>query len=571
MRNYKDYVQAEFLRLATGIIVAVVALFAVLEFTVVGVSTASLLRDTTTSISQFLDSSVDRGALALSSVADSPALHNYLESPDSASARGDVYNLMYDTVQTFPEGSAFAVLREGNTVLASSFYATNRKIIQNTSAIEQVAVRAREQPGQVQLEIARGLRLFPPQEHVLLLSVTPVGHPDVTIIVTIGEEGVHNFTSTFDVDRVVITDRFDNLVWGSPSWKSHHKYEHTSTPYVEKLPLSPTRWRTLASETESYFYSIGTTEHGNLRIYSLISTSFIQLLFMYTGGALILFGAVSIIFTRYLAQRQAARNLDAVNILLEGIDEWSRGNLDYRLPDSSFAEFTQVYQSFNHSFAQIENLLERNQDLAESKRALEIQNIEKKFNPHFVFNILQIIGYEARQNPDATVEIVTDFAKLLRYSIDQSEDMVQLSSDMHYIELYLRLQKARWGDRLRYSFVVEDDVADSLIPCLLIQPLVENALVHGGERSKELEIVISARSAGDTVTITVEDSGDGIDDARLAKIEKNLNTSERSVEGLGLFYVNRIVKLYFGDAYGLSIASTQRRGTTVTLTLPNVV
>ena len=158
---------------------------------------------------------------------------------------------------------------------------------------------------------------------------------------------------------------------------------------------------------------------------------------------------------------------------------------------------------------------------------------------------------------------------LMRRCLEVKSDTVTLKSELEFTTSYLELQAARFGDRIAYS--IESDVDDDyLILPLIIQPLVENAFVHGIESSKSNgKIDIRIYYCGECVYLDVSDNGKGITPERLREINDKLAENDTSSgKSIGLTNVNKRVKMYFGDEYGLSVRSTPGQGTEMRVILP---
>ena len=156
---------------------------------------------------------------------------------------------------------------------------------------------------------------------------------------------------------------------------------------------------------------------------------------------------------------------------------------------------------------------EARRELAEREaRHMELQMLRAQLDPHFLFNSLNGIAAEIPAHPEAAQEMVNDLSEYLRYSLDHRKDpFVPLATEVRAMEAYLRIQHARIGSRLRFSVSVDHSAGWCMVPCFLLQPLVENALKHGLETQSDgdrpLEISLEAKISGDALGITVCNSG----------------------------------------------------------------
>src|SRR5262245_7643411 len=212
----------------------------------------------------------------------------------------------------------------------------------------------------------------------------------------------------------------------------------------------------------------------------------------------------------------------------------------------------------------------REQETTKLATEAELRALRAQVNPHFLFNSLTTIGYLIQTAPERAFETLMRLTALLRGVLRRSEgEFATLGEEIELIESYLDIERARFEDRLRVTIDAPRETRNHRIPALLIQPLVENAIKHGVSPSRTGgEVVISARIApgngaaarsGDTLRITVRDTGLGANEESLAAGRNR---------GVGLSNVERRLKAHYGDQASLSIRSAPGSGTTVELSLP---
>lgn len=205
-----------------------------------------------------------------------------------------------------------------------------------------------------------------------------------------------------------------------------------------------------------------------------------------------------------------------------------------------------------------------------SQSEAEFKALASQINPHFLYNSLETIRMKAFCSGDKeTAVLVKKLGKILRRCLEVKDTNVTLGSELEFTENYLELQKARFGDRITYNIICEVE-KDYLILPLIIQPVVENAFVHGVESSTvDGKIDIKIKRKGSDVVITVIDNGCGMTPERLAEIEQKLIENDTSSgKSIGLTNVNSRIKMAHGSNYGLKISSVEGKGTKVTITLP---
>ncbi|MGW1104575.1 sensor histidine kinase [Streptomyces sp. NPDC002540] len=209
----------------------------------------------------------------------------------------------------------------------------------------------------------------------------------------------------------------------------------------------------------------------------------------------------------------------------------------------------------------------------------EIRALRAQISPHFIFNSLAAIASFVRTDPERARELLLEFADFTRYSFRRHGDFTTLADELHSIDQYLALVRARFGERLAVTLQVAPEVLPVALPFLCLQPLVENAVKHGLEgavspprplasgRAGEtpIRITISALDAGSEAEVVIEDDGAGMDPERLRHI---LRGEGGHSTGIGLLNVDERLRQVYGDDYGLVIETGLGAGMRITVRLP---
>jgi two-component system LytT family sensor kinase len=196
----------------------------------------------------------------------------------------------------------------------------------------------------------------------------------------------------------------------------------------------------------------------------------------------------------------------------------------------------------------------------------EIKALRAQISPHFIFNSLAAIASFVRTDPERARELLLEFADFTRYSFRRHGDFTTLADELHSIDQYLALVRARFGDRLSVTLQIAPEVLPVTLPFLCLQPLVENAVKHGLEGAvSRSRITIAATDAGAEAEVVIEDDGVGMDPAELRAI---LRGEGGPSHGVGLSNVDERLRQVFGDAYGLVIETAVGAGMKITVRLP---
>jgi two-component system LytT family sensor kinase len=191
----------------------------------------------------------------------------------------------------------------------------------------------------------------------------------------------------------------------------------------------------------------------------------------------------------------------------------------------------------------------------------EVRALRAQISPHFIYNALAAIASFVRTDPERARELLTEFAEFTRYSFRSHGEFTTLAEELHSIDQYLMLERARFGDRLQVRLQVAPEVLPVAVPFLALQPLVENAIRHGlAGKTGPGTVSIVAEDAGAECLISVEDDGVGMDPAVLVRTEDGSH--------VGLGNVDDRLRSVFGDRFGLVVETAPGAGTKVIMRVP---
>ena len=193
----------------------------------------------------------------------------------------------------------------------------------------------------------------------------------------------------------------------------------------------------------------------------------------------------------------------------------------------------------------------------------ELRALRAQISPHFVYNALAAVASSIHSRPEEARELLAEFAEFTRYVFRTERPYVTLAEELRYVETYVRLEQARFGDRLRLRLQVAPEILQAVVPALSVQPLVENAIRHGVEpRSGTAHVAVVGRDLGADAELRVSDDGAGMDPARARAALAG------TAGGVGLGNVQSRLRATFGPGYGLEVDSREGHGTTVVMTVP---
>ncbi len=225
------------------------------------------------------------------------------------------------------------------------------------------------------------------------------------------------------------------------------------------------------------------------------------------------------------------------------------------LLSDEISETKVLTESYNRMIAKIKLLMAELKQKQQELRQTEISALTSQINPHFLYNTLDTIVWLAEfHDNDKIIALTKSLASFFRLSLNNGNAVVSLQDELLHVKQYLYIQKERYGDKLAYTFDVDETLYDCMVPKIILQPIVENSIYHGIKpMDGNGHITISAHQSGDDLLLTVKDNGVGFDACK--------------AYGVGLGNVEKRIRLYFGEGAGMDITSQPGEGTTVCLKL----
>ena len=248
-------------------------------------------------------------------------------------------------------------------------------------------------------------------------------------------------------------------------------------------------------------------------------------------------------------------------------------------------ELVQAFNKMKHATEGYINTLKEKNEMAERLHKEEVERIEmekrldaarlellkSQINPHFLFNTLNMISCMAKLEEAQTTErMISSLGNLFRYNLKTSEQIVPLDQELKVVQDYMYIQQMRFGSRVSHNFRVEVDGSETMIPAFTLQPLVENAIIHGIARKEEGgRIFLRIWKQKDKLVISLADTGVGMDEETLKRLMDALKGHRTARVGIGLGNIYQRIKSMYEDG-GLRIYSRAGKGTVVQIILPAV-
>jgi two-component system sensor histidine kinase YesM len=235
-------------------------------------------------------------------------------------------------------------------------------------------------------------------------------------------------------------------------------------------------------------------------------------------------------------------------------------------------EIGRLAQSYNRLLSRVHLLIKEIKVVEASKKDYELKMLQNQIGPHFLYNTLTCISSLAKQQKTEEVrETIRSLGGLLHYSFNKSSEFVTLGQELDAMYMYVQIQKIRYGEQFDVVFDIDPGLLDCLMLKLTLQPLVENAIYHGiAPKNESGTIHVIARERGGLLNIYIIDDGVGIaPDHRRLLLNSRVDAHDpQAFNSIGLTNVQERIKLHYGEAYGLRIASRASVGTVVRIRLP---
>ncbi len=257
-----------------------------------------------------------------------------------------------------------------------------------------------------------------------------------------------------------------------------------------------------------------------------------------------------------------------MTVLMKKVEQ---GNLDVLINTDRKDEIGTLGRSFNSMTRKLKILIEEVYKIQLSRKEAELKTLQAQINPHFLYNTLDVIYWTSRlENAPRTGEIVSALAKLFKLGLNKGSEITTIKKEVEHVQSYLTIQKFRYDEIPEFRIAVDESILEHSTIKLILQPFVENALMHGiAEMGGRGRVEILGRDQGKNICFEVIDNGKGMEEDRIREIfEENFESDQK---GYGVRNVHKRIKLYFGQDYGVEIFSKTASGTKVVITIPKVI
>lgn len=322
---------------------------------------------------------------------------------------------------------------------------------------------------------------------------------------------------------------------------------------------------------KEYVYVVSGEPVTGCKIVSTVQLSTLTRDFNQVAGAIVL--VTLILFTLfYLFSSYFLRNIIVpIHNTVEGMKEVEGGNLEVGLEPQGQAEMRTMIHSFNHMTRHLKQLMQERDEEQQKKHEAEIRALQSQINPHFLVNSLSSIKFIAQVSKfDSIAKMAEALMKILSCSFRSNAGFYSLKEEIEVLDSFIYLMQIRYSDGFEIEYQLDEDCLDCLVPRLILQPVVENSIVHGFDgREEDLgKILVQAGVQGGFVQIVIEDNGKGMTEEEIRRLLSGEDRESQDNSNIGIYNVNSRLILNYGKACELNMESKLGSYTRTTLRLP---
>jgi two-component system, sensor histidine kinase YesM len=371
---------------------------------------------------------------------------------------------------------------------------------------------------------------------------------------------------------IVLVDEYGNIAYSTGKYKPATLFR---SDIIKKMDDdSGSFWTKIAGKR--YMINYKKSHTSNWNIISMISADNIFDASVKIKRITIIISIFAFLLTAFISFGFASKITSPIMKLSQTMDKVRNGNLDIRIKSDRKDELGNIYAIFNTLLDEINSLIKTKYLYQLKQRESELNLLHAQINPHFLYNTLDTIRAMADYHKmDDVAQMVNLLADMFRYSVRNINELVTVKQEFNYIRDYLTILRIRFNNRIVFQINVDENIMNYKIPRLILQPIIENAVLHGLQEKKEKGYLkIQAILNNSTLEFCITDNGIGIDQMTLDKLALDLNKScledlkNMNHRSIGLANIqNRLTILYGPNEY-IRIKSEKNHGTEVTLTVP---
>lgn len=376
-------------------------------------------------------------------------------------------------------------------------------------------------------------------------------------------DNLQDYPQILKLTHFILADKDEKLVYAKDSSMNGE----TLSAYEKKHRLS----------RQNHILSEYTISHTNWRLLSYCPRN-IAFKSVTQGKRLIyLLVIFFIVFLGYFAFVITSHQNKRIKLIANGIQKYSGNEKNYNIPLFSNEYLNIIIAQFNQMANRVSNLTDnlirekkKSQKEMDMRRKVELQSLEAQINPHFIYNTLDTINWMALDKNEVEIsDMIAALGSLLRYSVTNIDSPVLVRAEIDWLKKYLFLQKRRFRSLFTYEILTDPGVEDMIIYKMLLQPLIENSILHGfADITEGGRLTIKIQSVDDKLAVTISDNGAGIPDEQLQELRRLISDPDVSYsDNIGFFNVLGRLRAYYQKQFQFYVESQD--GTVIRMVIPN--
>lgn len=389
------------------------------------------------------------------------------------------------------------------------------------------------------------------------------------LIISVKEKQIRSFLENFQTNnsRYYLTNK-EGIIYSS--------IDEKEIGTKLKYNINNTERQIVEFENDEYFLVSYPVSYSDWRLVSLVpyqetigDINSMTMTTIFIQGILLLIFLIGLI----ILVREMTKPVVKLSAVTRAVEE---GDLSRRANISGNSDVAKLGQSFNQMLDTIEEMIEQIIVQEEEKRSAELEMLQAQINPHFLFNILNAIRLQIKLNGDKdSADLIHALSSLLRMTINRNNPFISLKEELEIIEHYSRLMNFRHQHEVELDTLLEKGAEEIMVPRFFLQPVIENAIIHG-YTDRRGTIIISAAIRDDYLALSVTDDGSGMAPEKLQVLKNKIFTADKQMDGkssqsfngIGIQNVYQRLKLIYGGKFSMKIDSEEEVGTNYVFYIP---
>ena len=326
---------------------------------------------------------------------------------------------------------------------------------------------------------------------------------------------------------------------------------------------------TLRFDNQTWYVAVTKLNYIEGYVYQLVpitdALKNVAYVFLAVLAAVIFIGALLI----FISAKISNTITQPINRLIVQMETVESGNLSLQ-PEVYHGEMQVLAEKFDHMVSQVHMMFEKVKETEKEKREMEMLALQAQINPHFLYNTLNsILWLSELQGADKVTQMLDSLIKVLQYTVDNTKEFVRVRDEVAFIHNYIRILNFRYFERFSFIFDIKEDTLEYEMPRFILQPLVENAVLHGFDNNDlNATVKLSIHLQDGELFLCVSDDGRGMPEEKIREILHTDSSSKKSLNKIGLYNVNQRICLTYGEEYAIHIDSKVGCFTKVTVRIP---